>query len=61
MSKLSEMRLQGEHPVCEKCNTAFYRGRKEAGRECPYCGGRLILKELSMGDIGHYTADDRQL
>jgi len=62
MPKLADLNLAGgEFCVCDICGTLYikYAGYK-VNQPCPKCGGRLLLKVLTRGDI-YYEVDERSV
>ena len=63
MPKLRDINFSGgRFCVCDRCDTVYTKYTEyKVGQSCPECGGKLLLKELSMDRDGHKNADERSM
>jgi len=60
MAKITDNDFGKNAHVCEKCGKAYFVGLSGVKHDCPACGGRLIVKELTRSDT-YLEKDERSM
>jgi predicted RNA-binding Zn-ribbon protein involved in translation (DUF1610 family) len=60
MAKLTDADFGKTAHVCQDCGKVFFVGLSGVKHNCPACGGKLLVRELTRADT-HREKDERSM
>jgi predicted RNA-binding Zn-ribbon protein involved in translation (DUF1610 family) len=60
MAKITDKDFGKNAHVCQTCGKVFFVGLAGVKHECPACGGRLMVRELTQADT-YREKDERSM